>query len=37
MEFLQTFYTTLNFILQGLWVTISVTLVALAVGLALAC
>jgi polar amino acid transport system permease protein len=33
MEFLQDLITTLNFILQGLWVTIGVTLVALAVGL----
>jgi polar amino acid transport system permease protein len=33
MEFLQDLVTTLNFILQGLWVTIGVTLVALAVGL----
>jgi polar amino acid transport system permease protein len=34
MEFLQNLVTTLNFILQGLSVTISVTFVALAVGLA---
>lgn len=34
MEFLQDLVTTLSFILQGLWVTIGVTLVALAVGLA---
>jgi polar amino acid transport system permease protein len=33
MEFLQNLVTTLNFILQGLWVTIGVTFVALAVGL----
>jgi len=34
MEFLQDLITTLNFIIQGLWVTIGVTVVALAVGLA---
>lgn len=33
MEFIQDLITTLNFILQGLWVTIGVTIVALAVGL----
>ena len=33
MEFLQDLITTLNFIMQGLWVTIGVTMVALAVGL----
>lgn len=33
MEFLQSLATTLNFIVQGLWVTIGVTVVALAVGL----
>lgn len=35
MELLQDLLTTFNFIVQGLWVTISVTAVALAVGLAL--
>ncbi len=34
MEFVQDLITTLNFIVQGLWVTIGVTLVALTVGLA---
>ncbi len=34
MEFVQDLTTTLNFIVQGLWVTIGVTLVALTVGLA---
>ncbi len=33
MDFFQNLVTTLNFILQGLWVTIGVTIVALAVGL----
>lgn len=33
MEVLQNLITTFNFILQGLWVTIGVTLVALSVGL----
>ncbi len=33
MDFLQDLITTLNFIFQGLWVTIGVTLVALTVGL----
>jgi polar amino acid transport system permease protein len=35
MELLQDLLTTFNFIVQGLWVTISVTAVALTVGLAL--
>lgn len=34
MEFVQDLVTTLNFIVQGLWVTIGVTIVALSVGLA---
>ena len=33
MEFVQDLTTTLNFIVQGLWVTIGVTLVALTVGM----
>ena len=33
MDFLQDLIATLNFILQGLWVTIGVTLLALTVGL----
>lgn len=33
MEFLQDLVTTLTFIVQGLWVTIGVTIVALTVGL----
>jgi len=33
MEFFQDLVTTLNFILQGLWVTIGVTVVALTIGL----
>ncbi|MCS6826633.1 MAG: amino acid ABC transporter permease [Caldilinea sp.] len=33
MEFFQNLVTTFNFILQGVWVTIGVTAVALAVGL----
>ncbi|MCB0051023.1 MAG: ABC transporter permease subunit, partial [Caldilinea sp.] len=33
MEFVQDLTTTLNFIVQGLWVTIGVTVVALTVGL----
>ena len=34
MDFVQDRITTRNFIIQGLWVTIGVTMVALAVGLA---
>ncbi|GIV67640.1 amino acid ABC transporter permease [Caldilinea sp.] len=33
MDFVQNLVTTFNFILQGVWVTIGVTLVALSVGL----
>ena len=33
MDFVQNLITTLNFIVQGLWVTIGVTIVALTVGL----
>ncbi|MCS6839941.1 MAG: amino acid ABC transporter permease [Roseiflexus sp.] len=35
MELLQDLLTTFNFIVQGLWVTVSVTAVALTVGLAI--
>jgi polar amino acid transport system permease protein len=35
MEFVQTLVTTFNFIVQGLWVTLGVTAVALTVGLLL--
>jgi polar amino acid transport system permease protein len=33
MDFIQSLFTTLNFIIQGLWISAGVTIVALAVGL----
>ena len=33
MDFIQSLFTTLEFIIQGLWITVWVTIVALAVGL----
>ena len=33
MDILQSLFTTLEFIIQGLWITVWVTIVALAVGL----
>ena len=33
MDIIQSLFTTLNFIIQGLWITVWVTIVALAVGL----